>query len=127
MAKTATRRSATTRQRTAARKSAPRRKPARGRRPARGKAARYWSGRVTRKSDALDLEGGVFGLKDPKRIAASLKRSAEKSRRRKAEPYRSALSMLVFYINRAGKNLPASRRRTLERAKSELRRQFGRE
>ena len=127
MAKTATRRSATTRRRTAAQKSAPRRKPARGRRPARGKAARYWSGRVTRESDALDLEGGVFGLKDPKRIAASLKRSAEKSRRRKAEPYRSALSMLVFYINRAGKNLPASRRRTLERAKSELRRQFGRE
>ena len=82
---------------------------------------------MTRESDALDLEAGVFGLKDPKRIAASLKRSAEKSRRRKAEPYRSALSMLVFYINRAGKNLPASRRRTLERAKSELRRQFGRE
>jgi hypothetical protein len=67
---------------------------------------------VTRESDALDLEGGVFSLKDPKRIAASLKRS-ERSRRRKAEPYRSALSMLVFYINRAGKNLPASRRRTL--------------
>jgi hypothetical protein len=66
-------------------------------------------------------------LKDPKRIAASLKRSAERSRRRKAEPYRSALSMLVFYINRAGKKLPASRRRTLERAKSELRRQFGRD
>lgn len=82
---------------------------------------------MTRESDALDLEGGVFSLKNPKRIAASLKRSAEKSRRRKAEPYRSALSMLVFYINRAGKNLPASRRRTLERAKSELRRQFGRE
>ncbi len=82
---------------------------------------------MTRESNALDLEGGVFSLKDPKRIAASLKRSAEKSRRRKAEPYRSALSMLVFYINRAGKNLPASRRRTLERAKTELRRQFGRE
>jgi hypothetical protein len=65
----------------------------------------------------------VFSLKDPKRIAASLKRSAERSHRRKAEPYRSALSMLVFYINRAGKKLPA---RTLERAKSELRRQFGR-
>jgi hypothetical protein len=82
---------------------------------------------VTRESDALDLEGGVFSLKDPKRIAASLKRSAERSRRRKAEPYRSALSMLVFYINRAGKNPPASRRRTLERAKGELRRQFGRD
>jgi hypothetical protein len=119
MAKTATRRSAP--------RSPPRRQPARGRKPARGKAARYWSARVTKESDALDLEGGVFSLKDPKRIAASLKRSAEKSRRRKAEPYRSALSMLVFYINRAGKKLPASRRRTLERAKSELRRQFGRD
>jgi len=93
----------------------------------RPKGTRYWSGRVTRESDALDLQGGVFKLKDPKRIAASLKRSAERSRRRKAEPYRSALSMLVFYINRAGKNLPASRRRTLEKAKVELRRQFGRE
>jgi hypothetical protein len=94
---------------------------------ARRKGMRYWSGRVTRESDALDLQGGVFKLKDPKRIAASLKRSAERSRRRKGEPYRSALSMLVFYINRAGKNLPATRRRTLEKAKVELRRQFGRE
>jgi hypothetical protein len=92
----------------------------------RRKSARYWSGRVTRDSDALDLEGGVFSLDDPKRIAVSLKRSAERSRRRKAEPYRSALSMLVFYINRAGKKLSARRRRTLERAKIELRRQFGR-
>ncbi len=99
----------------------PRRAPARKR-----DTTRYWSGRVTRESDALDLEGGVFTLKDPKRIAASLKRSAEQSHRRKAEPYRSALSMLIFYINRAGKNLPASRRRTLERAKVELRKQFGR-
>ncbi len=98
------------------------------RRPAhRRKGTRYWSGRVTRESDALDLQGGVFKLNDPKRIAASLKRSAERSHRRKAEPYRSALSMLVFYINRAGKNLPAARRRTLEKAKVELRRQFGRE
>jgi hypothetical protein len=88
---------------------------------------RYWSGRVTRESDALDLKGGVFKGRDPKRIAASLKRSAERSRRRKSDPYRSAMSMLNFYINRAGKNLPASRRRTLERAKTELRRQFGRE
>jgi Protein of unknown function (DUF3175) len=94
--------------------------------PTRRQGVRYWSGRVTRESNALDLDAGVFRLNDPKRIAASLKRSAEKSRRRKAEPYRSALSMLVFYINRAGKNLPASRRRTLEKAKVELRRQFGR-
>ncbi len=94
---------------------------------ARRKATRYWSGRVTRESDALDLDRGVFTLSDPRRIAASLKRSAVRSHRRKADPYRSALSMLVFYINRAGKNLPAARRRTLEKAKIELRRQFGRE
>ncbi|HXL65828.1 MAG TPA: DUF3175 domain-containing protein [Xanthobacteraceae bacterium] len=87
---------------------------------------RYWSGRVTRESDALDLEKDVFSGSDPKRIAGSLKRSAERSRRRKSAPYRSALAMLVFYINRAGKKLPASRRRILERAKTELKRQFGR-
>jgi Protein of unknown function (DUF3175) len=101
-------------------------RPTKRARPKRKKSARYWSGRVTRESDALDLESGVFTLRDPKRIAASLKRSAEHSRRRKADPYRSALSMLVFYINRAGKNLPASRKRALERAKGELRQQFGR-
>ena len=85
-----------------------------------------WSQRVTEESDALDLQHGVFSLKDPKQIAASLKRSAERSKRRKAEPYRSALSMLTFYINRAGKNLPASRKKTLQQAKDELRKQFGR-
>ena len=90
------------------------------------KAKRRWSQRVTQKSDALDLKRGVFRLNDPKRIAASLKRSAERSKRRKADPYRSALSMLTFYINRAGKTLPASRRRTLTRAKDELRKKFGR-
>jgi hypothetical protein len=78
-------------------------------------------------SDALDLDRGVFIKRDPKRIAASLKRSAERSRRRKADPYRSALSMLTFYINRAGKNLPPGRRKTLERAKGELRKQFHRD
>jgi hypothetical protein len=90
------------------------------------KAVRRWSADVTRESDALDLTAGVFTLSDPKRIAASLKRSALKSRRRKADPFRSALSMLTFYINRAGKNLPAARRKTLQRAKDELRKQFGR-
>lgn len=69
----------------------------------------------------------MFTLEDPARIAASLERSAERSRRRKAEPYRSALSMLTFYINRAGRNLPAARRRVLEQAKVELRKRFGRE
>ena len=93
---------------------------------ARRKSAGRWSARVTRESDALDLEGGVFRLNDPRKIAASLKRSAERSKRRKSAPYRSALSMLVFYINRAGKNLPARRRKTLEQAKGELRKLFGR-
>ncbi len=107
------------------RKAAPRRSTRRKAGPR--KNTRYWSGRVTRESDALDLEKGVFSSNSPKAIAASLKRSAERSRRRKSTPYRSALSMLVFYINRAGKKLPANRRRTLERAKTELKRQFGRE
>jgi uncharacterized protein DUF3175 len=90
------------------------------------KKARRWSQEVTEHSDALDLQRGVFSLDDPRRIAASLKRSAEKSRRRKADPFRSALSMLTFYINRAGDSLPAARRRTLMKAKDELRKQFGR-
>jgi len=107
-------------------KTTARRKPPRASKTGR-EPPRYWSGRVTRESDALDLDKGVFSYSDPKRIAASLKRSAERSRRRKSAPYRSALSMLVFYINRAGKKLPASRRRTLERAKTELKRQFGRD
>jgi hypothetical protein len=85
-----------------------------------------WSGRVARESNALDLDRGVFTWKDPKRIAASLKRSAERSKRRKSEPYRSAMSMLTFYVNRAGRHLPAERRKILDRAKQELRRQFGR-
>lgn len=87
---------------------------------------RYWSGRVTRESDALDLEEGVFALSDPRRIALSLKRSAEESARRKGTPFSSAMSMLSFYMNRAGKNLPRHRKRILERAKEELRIAFGR-
>jgi hypothetical protein len=86
-----------------------------------------WSQRVTRESDALDLKRGVFTLTDPKKIAASLKRSAERSSRRKTGAYRSALSMLTFYINRAGKTLPKSKRDRLQRAKIELKRQFRRE
>jgi hypothetical protein len=85
-----------------------------------------WSGKVTTESDALDLEEDVFKARDPRRIAASLKRSAKRSRRRKTEPHRSAMSMLSFCINRAGRNLSASQRRILNRAKSELRKQFGR-
>jgi hypothetical protein len=87
---------------------------------------RKWSQRVTRESDSLDLRKGVFSLASPKKIAASLKRSAQSSKRRKSDPYRSALSMLTFYINRAGKNLPARRKKTLMQAKQELREQFGR-
>jgi hypothetical protein len=86
-----------------------------------------WSAEVTEHSDALDLEENIFESDDPKKIAGSLKRSAEKSRRRKAEPFRSAMSMLTFYINRAGKNLPEKRKKTLEKAKDELRHAFGRD
>jgi hypothetical protein len=108
---------------TSARTSKRRRSTTRARRA----SGRRWSSEVTEHSDALTLDKGVFSKRDPKAIAASLKRSAERSRRRKADPFRSALSMLTFYINRAGKNLPASRKRTLMRAKDELRRQFGRD
>jgi hypothetical protein len=90
-------------------------------------ANKRWSARVTQTSNALDLDRGVFTWQDPKRIAASLRRSAQRSKRRKVDPYRSALSMLTFYINRAGKNLPATRRKILRQAKGELRRQFGKE
>ena len=95
-------------------------------RPAKTKTpAKRWSQGVTAHSNALDLEKGVFTLSDPKQIAASLKRSAEASHRRKADPYRSALSMLVFYVNRAGKSLSQTDRARLEKAKDELRRLFG--
>jgi len=85
-----------------------------------------WSQRVTQTSDALDLERGAFASKSPRRVAASLKRSAEQSRRRKGTPFQSAMSMLNFYINRAGKNLPPERKRVLRAAKAELRKLFGR-
>ena len=84
-----------------------------------------WSAEVTRTSDALDLDSGVFKGR-PSEIAQSLKRSAERSRRRKGTPFQSAMSMLTFYINRAGKSLPCQRVAVLERAKAELRRAFGR-
>lgn len=93
---------------------------------ARG-AARRWSQRVTERSDALDLESGVFTKEKPRDVALSLKRSAEASRRRKGTPFQSAMSMLTFYINRAGNGLPKRRLAVLERAKHELRKAFGRE
>lgn len=84
-----------------------------------------WSGRVTRESHALDLEEGIFTWKDPKKIARSLSESAEASKRRKSAPFRSAMSMLVFYINRAGKNLDKQQLQILEQAKEELRILYG--
>lgn len=92
----------------------------------RAHSQRYWSQEVTRTSNALDLEPGVFTWNDPARIAQSLKHSAEISTRRKGTPLQSAMSMLNFYINRAGRGLPDERRRVLERAKAELRRAFKR-
>src|SRR5439155_16295808 len=85
------------------------------------RGSRRWSAEVTKHSDALDLEHDVFRSKDPRKIACSLKHSAEQSKRRKGTPYQSAMSMLNFYINRAGKNLPPIQKRILERAKDELR------
>jgi hypothetical protein len=89
--------------------------------------ARKWSARVTRESNALDLEADVFTFASPRAIAESLKRSAESSRRRKAGAFQSAMSMLNFYINRAGSNLSRTRKNVLERAKGELRKAFGRD
>ena len=85
-----------------------------------------WSARVTSESDALDIEEGVFTWNDPHRIALSLQRSAEASKRRKSPPFRSAMSMLVFYINRAGKHLDPGQKAILEAAKTELRKLYGR-
>ena len=109
--KPATRKTGTTRRKASPKQASPRR----------------WSQRVTKESDALDLKHGVFKLSDPKKIAAPLKRSAERSSRRKTGAFRSALSMLTFYINRAGKTLPKTHRDRLQRAKTELRRQFGKD
>jgi hypothetical protein len=90
-------------------------------------AAKRWSRDVTEHSHALDLDEGVFSLRNATAIAESLKRSADHSKRRKATPYQSAMSMLNFYINRAGKNLPEERLHTLEKAKDELRKLYGKE
>jgi hypothetical protein len=92
----------------------------------RKKSTRRWSAEVTRHSSALDLEDRVFSKESPRQVALSLKRSAESSTRRKASPYQSAMSMLNFYINRAGKSLNAKQKRVLEGAKPELRKLFGR-
>jgi len=106
------------------------RTPSRGRKRSIGRKAaakRRWSQRVTEESDALSLEQGVFSKDSPRAIALSLKRSADRSRRRKSSAYRSAMSMLAFYINRAGKGLPAARKAKLNRAKDELRALYGKD
>ena len=121
--KTATRKTV---RKTTGRKSPANRKTSATRKKTSAKSNR-WSQRVARESDALDLKRGVFTLSDPKKIAASLKRSAERSTRRKTGAYRSALSMLTFYINRAGKTLPKTQLERLQRAKTELKHQFGRD
>ena len=90
----------------------------------KGKKKKYWSGYVTKHSNSLDLDQGLFTWKDPRRIARSLKQSAERSKRRKAKPFQSAMSMLNFYINRAGKNLSIKQKKILEKAKIELRKLF---
>jgi hypothetical protein len=109
-----------TKKTTSTRKATNSRKDTKGR-----TASKRWSQAVTEGSDALDLQKGVFTLKDPNEIALSLKRAAEHSKRRKSDPYRSAMSMLTFYINRAGKGLSQADRTRLEKAKEELRRAFG--
>jgi len=91
------------------------------------RSGKRWSARVTRESEALTLEGGVFTKSTPRKIAISLKRSADRSRRRKSNSYRSAMSMLTFFINRAGRGLSRSRKQKLERAKKELRALYGRD
>ncbi|MEJ2374003.1 MAG: DUF3175 domain-containing protein [Pseudolabrys sp.] len=105
---------------------AKRKTPKTKRKASKAKAKR-WSQRVTEESHALMLEEGVFTLDSPRAIAASLKRSADESTQRKSEPYRSAMSMLVFYINRAGKGLSKTRKAKLEKAKDELRKLYGKD
>jgi hypothetical protein len=114
--------------RTTNRRAAPRRKIARPARAsaARGRGGRKWSAKVMERSDAMDLESGVFKKRSARQVALSLKRSAERSSRRKAPPFRSAMSMLNFEINRGGKNLSPERRRVLNQAKNELRKAYGR-
>ena len=106
---------------------AAKRKPASRRTPSKRPSKRRWSAQVTKHSDALDLERRVFTRGSPKSIARSLKRSATSSKRRKGTPYQSAMSMLNFYINRAGRNLPAAQKQRLQKAKAELRKEFGRD
>jgi hypothetical protein len=90
-------------------------------------APKKWSKNVTEHSNAMDLEKDIFKLKDPKKIAASVKKSAEKSKRKKAGPFQSAMSMINFYENRGGKNIPASQKKVLDKSKDQLRKLYGRD
>jgi hypothetical protein len=97
-----------------------------GKKTRKARSTHRWSRHVMETSDALDLDPGVFTRDDPREIAQSLKRSAERSRRRKSAPFRSAMSMLVFHINRGGRNIADAQKKRLEAAKDELRDLFGR-
>ena len=119
MAAKAIRKKSATKRKAASKKAAAKKAPSK--KSASKKSPRKWSGKVNETSDAMDLEQGVFKGRDPKKIAQSVKRSALRSKRRKASPFQSAMSMLNFYINRGGKNLSASKKATLEKAKEELR------
>jgi hypothetical protein len=110
--------------RRAARPGASRRAPGRRKKTAR-RSKHYWSGKVTRESHAMDLKAGVFTGRDPDKIARSVLSSARRSHTRKTTPYRSAMSMINFYINRGGKGLSAAKKQVLERAKESLRRRAG--
>jgi len=127
MAATKRKVAAKTKRKPPAKSATARRKPAASRSTRSQTSAKRWSQGVTEHSNAMTLERDVFTLDDPRKIAASLKQSSERSKRRKADPYRSAMSMLTFYINRAGSKLPAERKRVLERAKAELRKAFGKD
>jgi hypothetical protein len=126
-ATTARKKSGTARKKTTRKKTATAHKKSTRKKSAKKAAPKKWSHHVMETSDALDLQSGIFKSKDPKKIAQSLKRSAERSKRRKGTPYQSAMSMLNFYINRAGKHLSAKEKQPLEKAKPELRKLFGRE
>lgn len=108
-------------------KKAPAKKSSSKKPAAKKSAPKKWSKSVTEHSDAMDLEADVFTSKDPKKIAASVKRSAEKSMRKKAGPFQSAMSMINFYENRGGKNISAAQKKVLDKSKQELRKLFGRE
>jgi hypothetical protein len=127
---------ATTTKKKSAKKSSPRKKSAStrtrtkragGKTASKKKAPRKWSRKVNETSDAMDLQQNVFKGNDPKKIAQSLKRSASRSKRKKAGPFQSAMSMLNFYINRGGKNLSASKKKVLNQSKEELRKLFDKE